>query len=150
MYLSENEIEIFERKFLAPLSVSRSVSSTRILITHDPGDSVSHAPAPDSVMSQVRVPAPSVSVVTSPAQHVRVLRTSSKVSADNGAPQVSGQGTVSDQHLSWVSSIEVLANVCFQDSDCDSGAYSRSSSPEPIYERLDRWAITILWQQKNA
>merc|ERR1719367_2123204 len=25
-----------------------------------------------------------------------------------------------------------------KDSDCDSGAYSRSSSPEPIYERLDR------------
>ena len=89
LFLSENEIEIFERKFLAPLSVSRSVSSTRILITHGPGDSVSRAPAPDSVMSQVRAPAPTVSVVTSPAQHVRVLRTSSKVSADNGAPQVS-------------------------------------------------------------
>ena len=109
LFLSENEIEIFERKFLAPLSVSRSVSSTRILITHGPGDSVSRAPAPDSVMSQVRAPAPAptVSVVTSPAQHVRVLRTSSKVSADNGAPQVltNGQGTVSDQHLSWVSDI---------------------------------------------
>lgn len=32
--------------------------------------------------------------------------------------------------------------TCYrQDSDCDSGAYSRSSSPEPIYERLDRWVV---------
>lgn len=90
----ENEIEIFERKFLSPLS--SQVSSTRILITHGSETPVSVSPAP--VMSSVRGPASSGSSVA----HVRVLRTSSK------------------------------------DSDCDSGAYSRSSSPEPIYERLDR------------
>jgi len=84
----ENEIEIFERKFLAPLS--SQVSSTRIVISHG-----SEAP----VMSSDRGTASSS---VSSAAHVRVLRTSSK------------------------------------DSDCDSGAYSRSSSPEPIYERLDR------------
>jgi len=87
-FSTENEIEIFERKFLAPLS--SQVSSTRIVISHG-----SEAP----VMSSDRGTASSS---VSSAAHVRVLRTSSK------------------------------------DSDCDSGAYSRSSSPEPIYERLDR------------
>ena len=128
-YLSENEIEIFERKFLAPLTVSRSVSSTRIVITNA-GDSVSHAPAPDRVMSKVMASSPGARV---PAQHVRVLRTSSKVSVTT---EPSGYST--DHHMSWVSDISIDTSVCSQDSDCDSGAYSRSSSPEPIYERLDR------------
>ena len=52
----------------------------------------------------------------------------------------------------WVSEITiVMCNVCVcsQDSDCDSGAYSRSSSPEPIYERLDRCgqSITLIFNQ---
>ena len=74
---SENEIEIFERKFLAPLSVS----STRIVITHGgAGDSrvmssvVAPAPAPSSPLPVTSSPGASV-----PPQHVRVLRTSSKV-----------------------------------------------------------------------
>ena len=90
LFLSENEIEIFERKFLAPLSVSRSVSSTRIVIT-DAGDSVSHAPAPDRVISQVMTSSPGARV---PAQHVRVLRTSSKVSVTTESGSSGHQDTV--------------------------------------------------------
>ena len=71
-FSTENEIEIFERKFLSPLS--SQVSSTRILITHGSESPVSVSPAP--VMSSVRGPASSGSSVA----HVRVLRTSSKVS----------------------------------------------------------------------
>ena len=44
-------------------------------------------------------------------------------------------------YLIWVLWHSVTAPCYRQDSDCDSGAYSRSSSPEPIYERLDRWVI---------
>lgn len=43
----------------------------------------------------------------------------------------SSSGTGPPQH------VRVL-RTSSKDSDCDSGAYSRSSSPEPIYERLDR------------
>lgn len=107
---AENEIEIFERKFLRPLSSSSS--STRIVIKD--GASTCHQPqVPAKVQSKVQSkvqppvmsPPPAASQVpggSAQPQHVRVLRTESK------------------------------------DSDCDSGAYSRSSSPEPIYERLDR------------
>jgi len=95
------EIEIFEKKFLTPLSNTRSKSTTTIVIKDDATSEIRNNKVSRSKM---------IASSSSPRhhqrqhsqQHVRVLRTSSK------------------------------------DSDCDSGAYSRSSSPEPIYERLDR------------
>ena len=82
LFPAENEIEIFERKFLAPLStVSRSVSSTRIVISN--GEAVDTADT--RVMSSVSPVSVSSSSSsgTGPPQHVRVLRTSSKVSQES-------------------------------------------------------------------
>ena len=94
---AENEIEIFERKFLAPLSSSRS--STTIVI-NDAQDSVKLR-SDAGIRRQTMIPTPSsssntvsvsrVSPVSSSSSssvphhqhqhphHVRVLRTSSKV-----------------------------------------------------------------------
>jgi len=114
----ENEIEIFERKFLAPLSSSRS--STTIVI-NDAQDSVKLR-SDAGIRRQTMIPTPSSS--------------SNTVSVSRVSP-VSSSSSSSGLHHQHPHHVRVL-RTSSKDSDCDSGAYSRSSSPEPIYERLDR------------
>ena len=81
---SENEIEIFERKFLSPLSNSRSRSSTTIVINDGSAAKLRprHVMSSSSQLSSI-VASSTVSqvAVVSPvsSHHARVLRTSSKV-----------------------------------------------------------------------
>jgi len=115
---NENEIEIFERKFLSPLSSSKS--TTTIFIEDVPNNNAK-VKLRSRVSRQVMTSSSSSSSSTS-----TVTTTTLPV-----IPSVQPQPQVQSSH------VRVL-RTSSKDSDCDSGAYSRSSSPENIYERLDR------------